>query len=674
MSSAATLLTLVRPRYPERPETDAEGRLDELGDRIGGSLVRAARAFRVLHSGFPARVRACEAEFAGLDAGALRERAREVGKLLRRDGFAPPLAARAFALISTAADRMLGMRPFDVQLLGGWVMLRGMLAEMETGEGKTLTATLPACAAALAGVHVHVITVNDYLVTRDARLMRPVYECLGLTVGTVLEEQSPPERQAAYGANVTYGTNKSIVFDYLRDRITLGQRSSALRLQVETLGGEQARVRKLLLRRLSFAIVDEADSVLIDEARTPLIISGPSQQDTAIYPRFAAPSGEADEARVAEEGLGIARALDEGEHYTVMRDERRVLLTDEGRRRVEALCADLGGVWAGLMRREELATQALAALHLFSRDEHYLVREGKVEIIDEYTGRTMPDRSWERGLHQLVEAKEGCEVTAQKEPLARISYQRFFRRYLHLCGMTGTAKEVSGELGAVYGLPVARVPTHRPSARKLLPGRVEATEDAKWAAIARRVQAVHSLGRPVLLGTRSVAASERASRALDTLGLEHRVLNAKQDEEEAEIVSRAGEAGRITIATNMAGRGTDIKLAEGVAALGGLHVILSERHDSARIDRQLAGRCARQGDPGHYEEILSLEDSIMAMAGGPIGLPVALLAKAMPAAFGARALQVAQRRAEKAHSRIRKALLKMDQKMGKTLAFSGSSE
>jgi len=660
MSSANALLTLVRPRYPERAETQTEGKLDEIGDRIGGALVRSARAFRVLHSGFAATVRENEPVFDALDADALREQARELGKLLRRDGFVPAVSARAFALVSTAAHRSLGMRPFDVQLLGGWVMLQGMLAEMETGEGKTLTATLPACVAALAGVPVHIITVNDYLVKRDAEVMRPLYESLGLTVGTVLEEQSPPERQAAYGCNVTYGTNKTIVFDYLRDRITLGQRASPLRLQLEMLAGENARVRKLLMRGLSFAIVDEADSVLIDEARTPLIIS--------------APSGEADEARVATEGLGIARALVEEVDYRVLRDERRVVLTGEGRRHIEALCAELGGVWSGLMRREELARQALSALFLFARDEHYLVREGKVQIIDEYTGRVMEDRSWERGLHQLVEAKEGCEVTAQKDPLARISYQRFFRRYLHLCGMTGTAREVAGELGAIYGLPVARVPTHRRSARKLLPGRVVTTEAEKWTAVARRVQAVHASGRPVLLGTRSVAASERASAALTELGLEHRVLNAKQDEEEAEIVSHAGEAGRITIATNMAGRGTDIKLAEGVADFGGLHVILSERHDSARIDRQLAGRCARQGDPGHYEELLSLEDSIMAMAGGLTGTPVALLARLSPRLFGALALRVAQWRAERAHTRIRKELLKMDQKMGKTLAFSGSSE
>ena len=325
-----------------------------------------------------------------------------------------------------------------------------------------------------------------------------------------------------------------------------------------------------------------------------------------------------------------------------------------------------------------MATQALSALHVFFADEHYLVRDGKIEIIDEYTGRTMADRSWERGLHQLIEAKEGCEITAPKEPLARISYQRFFRRYLLLAGMTGTGKEVAGELGAVYGLAVVKIPTNRASQRRMAPARVFGSSDRRWLEIVRRVSQVHGTGQPVLVGTRSVAASEHASRLLTQAGLRHSVLHAKQDREEAEVVARAGVRGAITIATNMAGRGTDIQLADDVAALGGLHVILSERYDSRRIDRQLAGRCARQGNPGRVESILSLEDALMSSVGP---FPKRLLAS-LAAVLGSRggstvaamAIRLAQKYTEAVHSRARRELLRADQQSGKTLAFTGSHE
>jgi preprotein translocase subunit SecA len=544
------------------------------------------------------------------------------------------------------------------------VLLQGMIAEMETGEGKTLMATLPTCTAALAGIAVHVITVNDYLVTRDAGITRPIYEALGLTVGVATEEQTPEQRQAAYACNITYGSNKVIVFDYLRDRVTLASQNSSLRLRLEKLGGQSARTSRLLMRGLNFAIVDEADSVLVDEARTPLIISAPVEK------------GE--QERIAHQGMELARQLTEGEDFLIERADRKVVLTPAGHSRVARLSEGLGGVWTGVMRREEMATQALTALHLFFLDEHYLVRDGKIEIIDENTGRTMADRSWERGLHQLVEAKEGCEITAPKEPLSRISYQRFFRRYLLLSGMTGTASEVAGELGAVYGLSTVRIPTNRPCKRITLPARVVRTETEKWAAVVERIGQAHGAGQPLLLGTRSVAASERASQLLHDAGLAHRVLNAKQDSEEADIVACAGERGRITIATNMAGRGTDIQLQEDARAAGGLHVILSERYDSKRIDRQLAGRCARQGDPGQVEYILSLEDSLMSMASRPTLRVLALLMDSLGLKLGARvgalAIGLAQKFVERAHTRTRKELLKSDQQTGKTLAFSGNNE
>ena len=657
------LLPLVRPVYPERRDRPPGGRLERVGDQVLGRLSRAWRTRGALDRGFVARVRSLEPEYRALDATGVRQAAAAQGRVLRRQGLTDATVAGAFALVASTAARTLGKQPYDVQLLGGRVLLRGMVAEMDTGEGKTLTATLPAATAALAGIGVHVITVNDYLAKRDAELTRPLYEALGLSVGVVLEDQSAEARRAAYGCQVVYGTNKTIVFDYLRDRIALAGRPGSLRMRLQRLGGRDAGAGRLLLRGLAFAIVDEADGVLVDEARTPLIIS--------------APSGSGDEERVAREAVELGRCMQAGRDFMVETAERRIRLTKAGRQQLDAFAVERGGLWAGRLRREELAVQALGALHLYRRDEHYLVRDGRVEIVDEYTGRTMADRSWERGLHQMVEAKEGCEISARKEPLSRISYQRFFRRYLLLSGMTGTAREVAGELGSVYGLPVVRIPTHRPGQRVVRPTRVFASAGAKWAAIVDRVRSLHEADVPVLVGTRSVAASEHASRLLEAAGLAHQVLNAKQDGEEAAIVARAGERGRITLATNMAGRGTDIALGEGVAALGGLHVILTERHDTGRVDRQLAGRCARQGDPGCFEALVSLEDPLTEALPGPLRW-LAALALRLPAPLGQWLaegfVRHAQRRAERSHSRARRAMLRADQHSGSTLAFSGTQE
>lgn len=650
--------------YAERHELRGEEWLDRLGDTLTGRLSRALHSRPSRINGIVKRVAKAEAGLRGVASGELREKARELKRALRRDGLSDELVAQSFALVREAAASLIGMRHFDVQLKGGWIMLNGMIAEMETGEGKTLTATLPACTAALAGIPVHVITVNDYLVQRDCELMRPVYEALGVSVAAVTAEMDHRARQAAYACDVVYCANKTLVFDYLRDRILLGTGSSTLHLRLEKIYGHDARIRRLLLRGLHFAIVDEADSVLVDEARTPLIISS------------EVASG--DEAAVAAQALELARQLVLGEDFVILAGQRRIALTEAGHQLTVDLCKSLGGVWAGALRREELVNQALAALHLFVRDDHYLVRDGKIQVIDEHTGRVMADRSWGQGLHQLIESKEGCEITPRKESLARISYQRFFRRYRHLSGMTGTAAEVAGELGSVYGLAVVRVPTHRPCRRVHHPDLIFETEREKWRCIAERVAELHEKGVPVLLGTRSVASSEKASEILSELALEHLVLNAKQDAEEAQIVEGAGETGRITIATNMAGRGTDIKLAPGIPELGGLHVILSERHEARRIDRQLAGRCARQGDPGDFEAILSLEDPLLEPYGR--GLLEWLVRRV--AAWGGRAgnhanrcwIRFAQYRTERAHSRVRQSLLKADKQMGDILSFSGRPE
>ncbi len=664
MSSASLRPGAALGFYPERRE-ETDGRLERT---LAGALGAAARRVRFGRSGLAKIVD----RVAG-HADALRARSdAEISALVRElrtrmagEGLSDELVARSFALVREVSARTVGMRPFDVQIVGGWVILQGMLAEMQTGEGKTLTATLPACSAALAGIPVHVVTANDYLAARDAELMRPVYEALGLTVGTVTNElKDPVQRRAAYACDVTYCTSQQVAFDYLRDRLVLGNARGRLTLALERLHDPNARLHRLLLRGLCFAIVDEADSVLIDEARTPLILSRPVRS--------------ADPPEVYGQALSLARRLERGADFQLNERHREVLVTDRGAERVARLSAGLEGPWKDARHREELTRLALSALHLFARDKHYLVRDGKVQIIDQNTGRIMADRSWERGLHQLIEVKENCDVSPPKETLARISYQRFFRRYLRLGGMTGTAREVAGELRSTYGLEVVTVPTHRPMQRQAGPTRVYATTAAKWLAVIAHVRALRARGRPVLVGTCSVAASERLSSLLNRAGLEHELLNARQDQREAEIVARAGEPGRITVATGMAGRGTDIALAPGVAEAGGLHVIATEPGEARRIDRQLFGRCGRQGDPGSYEALLSLEDDLLTLH-RPRG-PLKLLRKlrrsdrSLARRVGEVCVSRAQRAEERKHARMRRDLLRLEEYLGNVLAFAGSME
>jgi preprotein translocase subunit SecA len=534
---------------------------------------------------------------------------------------------------------------------------------MDTGEGKTLTATLPACTAALAGMPVHIVTVNDYLAARDAEAMGPVYRALGLTVGVVKQGMDPDARRIAYGCDVTYCTNKELVFDYLKDRLVVGQMPSRTHLHLERLHDPETPQR-LLLRGLHFAIVDEADSVLVDEARTPLII--------------AQRSDEAMERTVYEQALELASRLTEGEDFVADQAERSVRFTPRGEAKVADLAQPFGGLWLGRLRREAFVQQALTARHLFHREQHYLVHEDTVRIIDEYTGRVMPDRSWERGLHQMIEVKEGCPLGQRQDTLARISYQRFFRRYLRLAGMTGTAREVAGELWSVYRLGVVRIPTNRPTRRRRLSDQIHAAAEEKWQAVVRVIAEARQRGQSVLVGTRTVAASEHLSCLLTQHGLSHRVLNARQDGEEAAIIAEAGEPGRLTVATNMAGRGTDVRLGRGVAEVGGLHVIATERHDASRIDRQLFGRCGRQGDPGTCQAILSLEDELIMAQTGPflrwVLRSVFSFGRSAPAWAGRALFWWTQRRAERTHARMRLAVLKMDEQLNTALAFAGRPE
>jgi preprotein translocase subunit SecA len=664
MSSTATLRPgIALGNYPQREDL-RDGWLERTAASITGFVRQRVAGRRAGHAEFLARVSAEAQALHGLTNPQIKERVPELRRRLYSEGLQEELVARVFAMAREAADRLLHMRPFDVQLVGGRVMLEGKIAEMETGEGKTLAATLPACAAALAGIPVHIVTVNDFLVLRDAAWMKPLYAFFGLKVGTITEGMAPDARRAAYACDITYCTNKQLVFDYLKDRLMLGQEARPLHLQVEGLHAEYPRTRRLLLRGLCFVIVDEADSVLVDEARTPLIISnaGDTSQEEQIY-------GQA---------VAMARQLTTGLDFSIRPREREVELTERGRRRAAELAEPYGGIWIGPRRREELMRRALSALYLFQRDKQYLVRGDKVQIVDEYTGRVMADRSWERGLHQMIEAKEGCPITGQQETLARISYQRFFRRYLRIAGMTGTAREVARELWAVYRLPVVSIPTNRPVQRRRLPDQVHLSADAKWSAIVETLRKLHAEGRPVLVGTRSVAASEHLSALLTSAGLHHQVLNARQDQEEAKVIANAGERGRITVATNMAGRGTDIRLGPGVAERGGLHVLATERHDARRIDRQLFGRGGRQGDPGSFQAIVSLEDEIVQSVFGRYAVRlcglVARVAGGVPGWLGRLVIGAAQRTAETHHARTRRDLLRVDDHLSDLLAFTGRPE
>lgn len=523
----------------------------------------------------------------------------------RRDASRKDRLAIVLACVGLAAKRRLGLWPHPVQFAGATVLLRGRIAEMQTGEGKTLVAALAACVMAGSGALVHIISTNDYLAQRDCDEMRPMFEFLGLGVAAVVEDTELPERQSAYRQAICYVSGKQVVFDDLKDNLTLsGQTNTCLtsvqalfrsdpsdRLKDATVVGN----RTSMISALHFAIVDEADSVLIDEARTPMILS---RQAHGPYP-----------SELIAWAIEQARCLRPSIDYELLSNQQIEILPP-ALDACQPLPSEIASVWRNPVWRTMLLRQALSALHLYLRDRHYVLIDGKVQIVDESTGRIMADRSWEQGLHQLIEAKEGLTLTSGRETLARMTFPRFFRRYYLLAGMTGTATEVHRELWTVYRLPVDRLPPHRPNARRRLPDRCLPTIRAKWECVAAEAEAAANRGQPVLIGTRSVEASEQVAEVLSARGLDYVVLNARQDRDEATIVAAAGRAGRITVATNMAGRGTDIKLTSEARAAGGLHVILTEFHESPRVDRQLFGRSGRQGDPGSICAIVSASDSI----------------------------------------------------------------
>jgi len=610
------------------------------------------------------------ARLQAFDDATLQSHAAHVAQRLRSQGLVEAAIVEAYALICEASGRLLGKRHYAVQIMGGRVMLDGGIVEMQTGEGKTLTALLPAVTMALAGVPVHVVTVNEYLAERDANAMSPVYSFFGLSVGKVLPHQQPPERAAAYRCDVAYCVNKDLAFDYLRDRIEVMTGRLGPRASVAALfrSGNKC-CAQAVMRGLWFAIVDEADSVFIDEARTPLVISRST--------------GEASQRDAYDAALALASRLYLRVHFLLRPRERHAVLSESGRQALAA-AAD-SHLPQALIERERLIEQALSALHCYERDRHYIVVDGKVQIVDEYTGRVMPDRSWEGGLQQLVERKEGLNLSDVRDTTARITYQRIFRRYLRVGGMSGTITEMAGELKSVLGVDVVRIPTNKPVLRRSLGTRMfthsALRDQAVVAAAVRETRA----GRAVLIGTRSVAASERIAAMCQAAGMSFSVLNAKQDGQEAEVIAQAGRRGRVTVATNMAGRGTDISLDGDVHRAGGLHVILTEFHDSTRIDRQLFGRAGRQGDPGSYECLVALDDELFTAHMPRLAAWLAGGAKAAKGAEGGQgstihplwaiALQrLAQHTAEAHHAAVRRHTLEQERTTDRLLAFAGRPE
>lgn len=649
--------------YPERADERVKP-LDQFFNGVTAKIGTWLPSMPLSDRSFVARVGRAEKRIRAMNAEQMSVVRQDLSVQLRARGLTNTDTAKAFALIRVVSEAQLKLRHFDVQLIGGRTIMQGQIAEMDTGEGKTLTATLPAAAMALAGVPVHVVTVNDFLAARDAEWMAPLYDALGLSVGVILEGMDADARRAAYASDITYCTNKQLAFDYLKDRLTLEQETRPLHMAIDGLIHKDPHKSRVMMRGLCFAIVDEADSVLVDEARTPLIITQPGDV-TEMEQTFA-------------RAVTVGKAMIGPRDFAVDETNWKIKLTDLGKAQIARQSSRWGGVWATDVHREELVQQSLSALYLYQKDKHYIVQDEQVQIVDEYTGRVMSDRSWERGLHQMIELKEGVELTGKQETLIRISYQRFFRRYMRLSGMTGTANEIAAELRAVYRLKTRRVPNNKVSKRRHLGHRIHAKTDQKWDAVVEEIRKQTAKGRPVLIGTRSVAASENLAERLQLVGVAHRVLNARQNDAEADIVAQAGQPAAVTVATNMAGRGTDISLAEGVAKKGGLMVIMTEMHDSARIDRQLFGRCGRQGDPGSTLTITSLDDDLIRVFYGQRLLFLqrffGLGRGRVPTFIGHRLMLIAQRATERKHSSLRRNLLKTDDALEDLLAFSGRTE
>ncbi|WP_370857213.1 preprotein translocase subunit SecA [Megasphaera sp.] len=578
------------------------------------------------------RINDLEPKLAGLSDASLQEKTFEFKNRLANGETLDDILPEAFAVVREASRRVTGMRHFDVQLLGGIVLHRGDIAEMRTGEGKTLVATLPVYLNALTGKGVHVVTVNDYLATRDSEDMGRIYKFLGLSVGLIVHDLTYDQRRRAYNADVTYGTNNEFGFDYLRDNMVIS-------------------ADQMVQRPLNYCIVDEVDSILIDEARTPLIISGPGEKSTDLYYTLA----------------GIVKTFTKDD-YTMDEKQKTIAPTDSGVAKVEKMLGISNMFDNDHLDLNHLVIQALRARFMMHRDKDYVVKNGEIVIVDEFTGRLMFGRRYSDGLHQSIEAKENVKVQGESKTLATITFQNYFRMYDKLAGMTGTAKTEENEFNKIYKLDVYVLPTNKPAIRRDLPDVIYKTKNAKYRAVVREVKKRHATGQPILVGTTSINQSEILSQLLDKENIVHNVLNAKYHEKEAEIIKNAGQKGMVTIATNMAGRGTDIKLGPGVAELGGLMIIGTERHESRRIDNQLRGRAGRQGDPGTTQFFLSLEDDLMRIFGSEniskfmdkLGMDED---EPITAKIITRSIEKAQKKVESHNFEIRKYVLEYDDVM-----------
>ena len=578
------------------------------------------------------RINDLEPKLAGLSDASLQEKTFEFKNRLANGETLDDILPEAFAVVREASRRVTGMRHFDVQLLGGIVLHRGDISEMRTGEGKTLVATLPVYLNALTGNGVHVVTVNDYLATRDSEDMGRIYKFLGLSVGLIVHDLTYDQRRRAYNADVTYGTNNEFGFDYLRDNMVISE-------------------DQMVQRPLNYCIVDEVDSILIDEARTPLIISGPGEKSTDLYYTLA----------------GIVKTFTKDD-YTMDEKQKTIAPTDSGVAKVEKMLGISNMFDNDHLDLNHLVIQALRARFMMHRDKDYVVKNGEIVIVDEFTGRLMFGRRYSDGLHQSIEAKENVKVQGESKTLATITFQNYFRMYDKLAGMTGTAKTEEDEFNKIYKLDVYVIPTNKPAIRRDLPDVIYKTKNAKYRAVVREVKKRHATGQPILVGTTSINQSEILSQLLDKENIVHNVLNAKYHEKEAEIIKNAGQKGMVTIATNMAGRGTDIKLGPGVAELGGLMIIGTERHESRRIDNQLRGRAGRQGDPGTTQFFLSLEDDLMRIFGSEniskfmdkLGMDED---EPITAKMITRSIEKAQKKVESHNFEIRKYVLEYDDVM-----------
>ena len=591
------------------------------------------------------------------DADQLKKEALDLGFLSRTTGNIEALIVRGFALVRAASMRELQMTHYDVQLMGGISMCRGHVAEMRTGEGKTLTATLPMFVRALAGEGALLATSNDYLAMRDAMEMKPVYNLLGLSIGVIQTEMSREQRRESYKCDITYGTMKEFGFDFLRDHSARREQQQRDFYYGGSAGGvAQSPQTVSVHRKPHFILIDEADSILIDDARTPLIISSAGddsgqQQETSLY------QWSADSAPQFEEDL----------HYWYDRERRKVDLTPEGTALVREIVKprDLAGI--GLLQMYDFIERSIQVYRDYKTDRDYVVRDGEIVIVDEATGRISEGRRWSRGIHQAIEAKEHVKVSVDTATNAKITVQSFVSRYPHMAGMTGTAATAAKEFKKIYGMGVTVIPTNRKPQRKELPIKYFPTEAEKQEQVAIDVKEIHEIGRPILIGTRSIAKSETVSQALRQIGVEHVVLNARQVEREAEIVECAGQKGRVTVATNMAGRGTDIKIDDEIRELGGLHVIGTEMHESSRIDQQLFGRCGRQGDPGTVQLYISAEDKLLESAYGKQKADrIRKTARIRGRRYWIRLFEKAQDKVENQHYRSRKILMFNEKQLAKS--------